>query len=217
MFIHIPKCAGTSIELALGHFDENCKIRSRQDHRSVRHIQNPNIFNLFKSNNLKYFIRNQKKKIFPSRFRNNNIQLNKKQYETYFKFTIVRNPWARVYSAYKNIMFDDLHKQKRKINDSLNFNEYVKRFVYRDPLLVPAIEYIKDYHGNIDLDFIGRFENLNSDFQKICDLANFGHIKLPHKLKSSKDDFYKDFYNKCSVNLVAEVFSEDIKTFNYKY
>ena len=40
IFIHIPKCAGTSIEQALGHFDEYSG-RGRQDHRTIRMIENP--------------------------------------------------------------------------------------------------------------------------------------------------------------------------------
>lgn len=40
IFIHIPKCVGTSIEQALGHFDEYSG-RDRQDHRTIRMIENP--------------------------------------------------------------------------------------------------------------------------------------------------------------------------------
>ena len=40
IFIHIPKYAGTSIEQALGHFD-NYSGRGGQDHRSIRVIEQP--------------------------------------------------------------------------------------------------------------------------------------------------------------------------------
>ena len=39
IFIHLPKCAGTSIESALGHF-ENLRP-GVQDHRSIRMIEKP--------------------------------------------------------------------------------------------------------------------------------------------------------------------------------
>ena len=38
--IHIPKCAGTSIEKALGHFDGH-EGRNGQDHRTIRMIEQP--------------------------------------------------------------------------------------------------------------------------------------------------------------------------------
>uniref|UniRef100_A0A1D9FVM8 Sulfotransferase family protein n=1 Tax=Moorena producens (strain JHB) TaxID=1454205 RepID=A0A1D9FVM8_MOOP1 len=40
IFVHIPKCAGTSIEHLLGHFDD-FSGRGGQDHRSIRTIEQP--------------------------------------------------------------------------------------------------------------------------------------------------------------------------------
>jgi hypothetical protein len=40
IFIHIPKCAGTSIEEALGHFDDYTGVDA-QDHRMIRYLENP--------------------------------------------------------------------------------------------------------------------------------------------------------------------------------
>ena len=40
IFIHIPKCAGTSIESALGHLNNYTGI-NRQDHRTIRMIEKP--------------------------------------------------------------------------------------------------------------------------------------------------------------------------------
>lgn len=40
VFIHIPKCAGTSIESALGHLDNHVG-RGGQDHRTIRMIEKP--------------------------------------------------------------------------------------------------------------------------------------------------------------------------------
>ena len=40
IFIHIPKCAGTSIESAFGHLDGHAG-RHGQDHRPIRMIEKP--------------------------------------------------------------------------------------------------------------------------------------------------------------------------------
>lgn len=42
IFIHIPKCAGTSIEKTLGHF-EDYSGRNKQDHRCIRMIEPINV------------------------------------------------------------------------------------------------------------------------------------------------------------------------------
>ena len=124
---------------------------------------------------------------------------------------------ARVYSAYKNIMRDEIHMKQRRISKDLQFTDFIKTYVRLDRLTIPAVEYLKNYKGKIDMDYIGRFENLESDFHKVCDIMNLSNISLPHKIKSHKKDNYKKFYNSDTTKLVDEIFKEDIELFGYKF
>lgn len=219
IFIHIPKCAGTSIEYALGHYDGFTGKRSGQDHRTVRGLESPLPYNFIFSNksNLISFLKRLKSKFIKRKNLNNNLILNSNEYKAYFKFTIVRNPWARVYSAYKNIMRDEIHMKKRGITSDLQFDDFVKNYAATDSLTVPAIEYLKNYKGHVDMDYIGRFENLEIDFQNICKKIKITNISLPHKIKAKNKEDYKDFYNKQTINLVNEIYKEDIKLFGYEF
>ena len=100
IFIHLPKCAGTSIEHAFGHSDEYLG-RSSQDHRSIREIQ-PVQFKVstFSKENLNILRRRLLCKYAPSVKvnPNNYLTLNADEYDDYFKFTIVDCLWLWVTS-----------------------------------------------------------------------------------------------------------------------
>jgi len=216
IFIHIPKCAGTSIESALGHFD-NYSGSIEQDHRSIRMIEKPflthNIFtskeNLFQvARRIHYGFR---KHVNP----NNNLTVSKEQYNSYFKFTFVRNPWARAYSWYKNVMRYEINKKELGITKDITFNEFLRRYVGKGGLR-PQTYWIKDCSGSIPLEYIGRFENLLNDFSEACKLMGIEPIMLPHKIKGLDGD-YRGKYEKESIDIIKEIYKEEIALFKYSF
>ena len=65
------------------------------------------------------------------------------------------------------------------------------------------------------VDFIGRFESLIDDFQKLCHLLGIT-CKLPHAGKT-KHNNYKEYYDKESREIVGEFYKKDIEIFGYKF
>jgi len=63
IFIHIPKCAGTSVEYALGHYDRPKEQRKNQDHRFITDIQTGvKLKDIIRSRmNMMFFIKRLKK------------------------------------------------------------------------------------------------------------------------------------------------------------
>ncbi len=216
IFIHIPKCAGTSIERALGHLD-NHKGRGGQDHRSIRLIEEPLVLNevLSSKENIMEVIRRGR-----YRFRNvansrNKYTVTKEQYDSYFKFTFVRNPWARAYSWYKNVMRDEYHKNSLNISADISFKDFLKKFSGTG-MLKPQMYWIKNFSGNIPLDFVGRFENLSEDFEYVCNKINANGIELTHEIIGSGED-YRVHYDKESIEIIIKNYKEEIDTFMYEF
>lgn len=79
----------------------------------------------------------------------------------------------------------------------------------------PQYNWITNNKGDCVLDFLGRFENLNSDFNEICNILGIKE-KLPH-LRETKHSNYRKYYNKETKNIVKKIYEKDIKTFNYKF
>ncbi len=216
IFIHIPKCAGTSIESVLGHFD-NFSGRGGQDHRTIRMIEEP-VINPYicasKENCLEWLRRiryHYRRQPNPR----NRLMVTKAQYRSYFKFAFVRNPWARAYSWYKNVIGDERHRQGYGIQVSTPFDSFLQRFAGRG-MLSPQTHWITGFDGSIPLNYIGRFESLKKDFYEICRLLGISPLVLPHKVKGTDDD-YRKHYDKASVELVSRVYRRDVETFGYSF
>ena len=96
----------------------------------------------------------------------------KELWERYFTFCFVRNPWDRVVSSYAYHVLSDYEgsvlRQYPNLK-SFSFEEYVKLFAGTG-YIRPQIESIRHDKSNKPIDFIGRFENIESDFRKVCDI-----------------------------------------------
>ena len=135
-------------------------------------------------------------------------------WKKYFKFTIVRNPWDRMVSQYFGHVIKDV--------PGLSIEDYfLKLFVKEEyidfkRITQPCMEWITDDEGNMLVDYIGRFEKLQKDFNTICDKIGVNPIVLPQSGKSTRSH-YRNYYNDYTAELVYNAFKSDIEEFNYKF
>jgi chondroitin 4-sulfotransferase 11 len=137
----------------------------------------------------------------------------------YFKFCFVRNPWERLVSNYfyKKKRTDANRKKWKKSS----FGDYVlKRHGPTSHMQSLAkysqLYWITDYDENICVDFIGRFENLQEDFNIVCDKIGIPKQELPHTNKS-KHKHYTEYYDDETKEIVAKKYAKDIEYFGYKF
>jgi len=147
---------------------------------------------------------------------NNGLIVSKDQYNSYFKFTVVRDPWDRMYSNYESVMRDEINKRSWGIKQPKTFNEFLHLFMGKEMLVYPQTFWLKDFKNQLPFDYVCRFENLGDDFDNVCRLMGFKSIVLPYINKGSEGD-YKDRMDSEAADLIAEFYKEEIELFNYSF
>jgi chondroitin 4-sulfotransferase 11 len=207
IFVHIPKTAGTSIEAVLGMHGDKQDIgvvpyfNQELDHehlygRQMQHMTAQAIRTVLNDDAL---------------------------FDSYFKFTVVRNPWDRLVSALawtdqkwvrgEELTISGFDSQVRQLHDLLVTARTAP--VQLPHYLYPQSLYIFDAARRPLVNFIGRYENLAADWRVICDKLRVS-IELPARMKSHHRD-YREYYSPETRQRVADMYALDINLFHYEF
>ena len=144
------------------------------------------------------------------------VAIGERQWNTYFKFGFVRNPWDRVVSLY-------LRKEGMRMSKKMTFEEFVEWIKYSSSTcLYPVphtnqLDWFVDPHGRVLADFIGKFEQLESDWAFVAKKLNLPEV-LPHRNKTPrKDKHYTEYYSKQTEETIRSKFRVDIEHFEYSF
>jgi hypothetical protein len=138
------------------------------------------------------------------------------KFGNYFKFGFVRNPWDRAVSLYER-------KEGLTPKSRMRFDEFIEWMRFASCTCIHPVphRYQLDWfvspHGDVIVDFIGKYENLESDWAAIS--ARLGiSTKLPRlnvNVERARD--YVSYYSEKTRGIVAERFAVDIERFGYKF
>ena len=232
IFIHIPKTAGMSIEdaflrsLNLRFYKGQCPALLLSYNQDFK-IGPPSLAHLKPAEYVAH------------------SYLSQDLFNSYFKFTFIRNPWARVVSIYRYF----------KYHRMLTFEDFMEhRFPQlweeRYDFVMPQVKFIFDEEGNRLVDFVGKFENLKSDFETVkkqvqhpvLDLKHINKPPLSHnwysrwnmrflfnEIKQRPEllkhinlfnpitDHYREFYTEKAKKQVYAYYKEDIDKLGYEF
>ena len=137
------------------------------------------------------------------------------KYEEYFSFAFVRNPWARAVSVYTYALKNPRHRWHRKLTELGSFERYLEWHCGDEGQIYTQAACVCDYQGEVIVDFVGRLETINDDFETICRRLNIS-AKLKH-FNTSRSDSYRSYYNHSTRALVEESYRSDVELFEYKF
>lgn len=207
IFIHIAKCAGTSIEHAFG-IDVNNHFAEENDF----------LYGWDKSNKLWL------QHATPQQLLDKNL-ISAEQWNSYYKFIVYRNSWDRAYSDY-NWM-----KEVRNVHDTfinfLNREGNYKRILNDDSTNFYAGDHLylqKDYfflnneriRFDTEIDFYDLNDGLNIVIRDLKLEESFFKQKL-NISKRKKKRHYSFFFNEERKRLVARKYKQDILFFNFHF
>lgn len=225
VFIHIPKNAGQSIEhvfLNLLNLTWDTRAPLLLRYNDNIELGPPRLAHLKAEEYVRY------------------KYLTQDMFDDYFKFTFVRNPWSRMVSIYKHLGF----------NKKLEFNVFLKgtfkNTIFNDKnwFVGPQSNFVYSENGDLLVDFIGRFEDLQNSFEHVCKQIGLPATQVPHINESKENDSvfsrnpknfvknisrritekkissyktYQEYYDEESIDLVAELYEKDIELFKYDF
>ena len=196
-FIHIPKTGGNSITKWMGD-NFHTKITKRKQHATVQDVKAGN-HSLGPVSDLGW------------------------------KFCVVRNPWDYMVSWYafqkmlaqNRIEFvkQNPHLENSK-KDKFNLELQQKRIDRLNlgfDVWIKNTQWVTQHTWAKDCDYIIKFENLSEEFKLVQEKLNCD-VPLGHLNKTvGRPKVYKDYYTQETIDIVAEKYAIDIKTYNYNY
>jgi len=188
LFIHIPKTAGSYLEKKLSKYETN-------------------------SNNYGY---DCKKEIYKQHYTYNNYleKYGIKNMNNFKIFCVIRNPYDRLFSAYKQIFKKTSDKNLIIMMKSENFRDFVlnklekliknsDKHKYKGNIthILPQTNFIKNKNDNVKIIKYENLENI-SDYLKLCDINE--SIKF-----SNTHSTYTTNYDESMKRKMQEVYKND--------
>jgi hypothetical protein len=186
IFLHVPKTGGSTIE----------------------NILKPiSLYGPYRGNTLapQHLIYNDIQKFIPQ-----------DKFKSYWKFTMVRNPWDRIVSDY--------HWNSRGYKTFQEFIYQIREFL---SLLDPFTD--KDFKNKIKGHFLPQILYINDDVHvyryenysdSLKDISIRLQLKLPDpipQIGKTKHDHYSKYYTPELIDIVSKLYKDDIERFNYKF
>ena len=131
-------------------------------------------------------------------------------WDSYFKFTIERNPWDMVVSYYYFWM---------KHNCEISFEEFVKSGIFRNAANAPF--YMDG--DEVLVDRVVKYENMDTELAEISELIGYPEniadimegIRAKSHIRQEKN--YHKMYDEELKKIVAQQFKREIEIYHYEY
>ncbi len=222
IFIHIPKVAGTSIKTV---FEGEMERRGRNP---MPFQPNDEKFNPPPPNSH-----------LPAHDYIKYGYVTQREFDSFYKFSFVRNPWDRIVSEYRFRRYPSRFDFKTFLFKKLPRPSWTDHYCH----IIPQYDFIYDQSGQLLIDFVGKFENLTADFLHVKERLGITSSSLRHQNKSSENKRvkglsglvqnlgyslsirrrrntykdYHDYYDDESREFVAALYLNDIQAFDYEF
>ena len=164
----------------------------------------------------KHLLASQAKKIY------------KDYWNDYFKFTIIRDPWARIYSLVKKFPETTIDRLNGKILNSLT--NYSKKITYNEiPFEIDSRFFsIAEEVEKFDLKKSQMYSNMIGDEMDL--ILNYDHLReeLPILLEKINVKFdlnsvivptqsYEDYFTEETKNIIFEMHKDELSKFDFEF
>lgn len=146
-------------------------------------------------------------------------------YKKYFTFTFVRNPYSRLFSAYQYLLEGGFKEDEKlwadkNIAQYSSFDDFVLNWLDEENIwsynhFKPQYSFVCDIGRQPEVNFIGKVETINQDFNTVCKKLNIPNKLKKHNESSSSQVSWQESYSEKSLLKVTNIYQDDFERFNY--
>lgn len=135
------------------------------------------------------------------------------EWQSFFKFAFVRNPFDRFVSYCAFITRDsgEFESEPQKV---------MRHFVANPPwphiLFQPQHSFITGEDGQLLTDQVGRVEEMQQSYDDIATRIGIPTANL-ERVNSSKRSSYREYYDQALIDGIAELYARDLELFGYDF
>lgn len=145
------------------------------------------------------------------------VKYPKNLWKNAYKFATVRNPYDHAVSYYRFLQQSQFHP-KRKTAKKWDFDQYLsyrkKKFLFEG---TDQCRFIEDHRGNLLVDQVLFFEDLDNGFADLLEKLNLPKAGLLLKVNTSKHGGYRKYYNPARRAIVENLYAKDFARFGYDF
>ncbi len=153
------------------------------------------------------------------------VLFGKKDFNNYFKFSFVRNPFTRLISVYEFLQSGGGGPLDEKIVSIIQpykcFKDFVMQYLNQKTIKThryfrPQYYFICDSNNKLMINFWGRFEELEKDYEFIRTKIGTGEplkkLNVTKSKKLSQEEYYS---NSKIIQKVISLYNKDFELFGY--
>jgi hypothetical protein len=134
--------------------------------------------------------------------------------ESYYIFSVIRNPWDRVVSYFHYLQ--QIRQPPHNLGKDIKFKDWVKGKGFKG-LQTQMSQLSDQFPCNIStsINYVARLESLSEDWSSICQGMGI-ECELMHDKKSSHRD-YTDYYDDETKDIVYRNYKDDVDCLSYYF
>ena len=207
IFVHIPKCAGTSVGMLLSQYnglgDIELGVTEFGQALSPLYYKRFGVRKHSTGSELKEAI-------------------GKHKWSQYYTFSFVRHPIGKLSSAYRFLKYSwKGWKGSEIMNDYKSFEDFVMSDFFLSPgpdrIFAPQFRFCYDTNNECLLNFIGKVEQLEIDVKSLLENLNISdnYFKMRKHNEGKKKKSNEKISNDC-LNRIVKRYGKDFELFKYE-
>jgi hypothetical protein len=159
--------------------------------------------------------------------RQHQVALPKSAYENAWKFTVTRDPWERIVSAWRFLKAGGFHKNDEKyfsenLSQYASFDHFVNDWlVYQDldqcgcTHFKTQLHYLRNLRGEIAMDSIIKLSDLSLEYPALRNRFGGGDLMVYNKFTEGRVDYHSYFTSQETLMNIAKIYADDIQVLGY--